>query len=281
MAKENDKKSGKREGKSREKSIPFKKSFTNKPPRPFGTKQPKPNSNPDTIRLNKYIANSGMCSRREADLYIATGAVQVNGKVVNEMGYKVKLSDEVKFDGRRINPEEKQYVLLNKPKGFSTTAKEGAEDKSALALVENASKYNLLPVGRLDRNTSGLLLFTNDGDMIKKLTNSSLLIRKIFQVTLDKNLKYEDFLKIQEGINIEGNKIRVDEVSYVENAPKSEIGIQLHSNKNNIVRKIFTHLGYDIIKLDRVVFAGLTKKDLPRGNWKHLTKQELNNLMML
>ncbi|MBA3986416.1 MAG: rRNA pseudouridine synthase [Flavobacteriales bacterium] len=278
MAKENNRKAGKREGKSKERNVPFKKSFSDKPKAP---KQPKPNANPDAIRLNKYIANSGMCSRREADLYIATGAVMVNGKVVNEMGYKVKLTDEVKFDGRRINPEEKQYVLLNKPKGFSTAAKEGAEDKSALALVANASKYKLLPVGRLDRNTSGLLLFSNDGDMIKKLTNSSLLIRKIFQVTLDKNLKFEDFQKIQDGITIEGNKIRVDEVSYVDNAPKSEIGIQLHSNKNNIVRKIFTHLGYDIIKLDRVVFAGLTKKDLPRGHWKHLTKQELNNLMML
>tara|TARA_R110000850_G_scaffold254614_1_gene380200 strand:- start:86369 stop:87208 length:840 start_codon:yes stop_codon:yes gene_type:complete len=279
MAKEEHKGSGRREGKSKSKDITNKKKFTPKPPQ---RKQPLKAKGPaDEMRLNKYIANSGMCSRREADLYISTGQVQVNGKVVTEMGHKVKLTDDVKFDGRRINPEKKEYVLLNKPKGFDTSTSEETLHKSAAGLVMNASKYKLVPVGRLQRNTTGLLLFTNDHDMQKKLTDTGLLVRKIYQVSLDKNLKYEDFQKIEEGPTVEGKKVRVDSVSYVDNAPKSEIGIQLHSNRNNIVRKIFDSFGYDVIKLDRVSYAGLTKKDLPRGNWRHLTAQELANLQML
>ncbi|MEX2350767.1 MAG: pseudouridine synthase [Flavobacteriaceae bacterium] len=279
MAKEEHKGSGRREGKSKSRDITNKKKFT---PKPAQKRQaPKPKGPADEMRLNKYIANSGMCSRREADLYISTGQVQVNGKVVTEMGHKVKLSDDVKFDGRRINPEKKEYILLNKPKGFDTSTSEETLHKSAAGLVMNASKYKLVPVGRLQRNTTGLLLFTNDHDMQKKLTDTGLLVRKIYQVSLDKNLKYEDFQKIEEGPTIEGKKVRVDSVSYVDNAPKSEIGIQLHSNRNNIVRKIFESFGYDVIKLDRVSYAGLTKKDLPRGNWRHLTAQELANLQML
>ncbi len=279
MAKEQDKSGGKREGKSKSKDV-FKKKTYN--PKVAPKKQaPKPKAPSDEMRLNKYIANSGMCSRREADLYISTGQVQVNGHVVIEMGYKVKLTDEVKFDGRRISPEKKEYVLLNKPKGFDTSTSEETLHKSAMGLVANSSKYKLVPVGRLQRNTTGLLLFTNDHDMQKKLTDTGLMIRKIYQVSLDKNLKFEDFQKIEEGPVIEAKKVWIDAISYVENAPKSEIGIQLNSNRNNIVRKIFESFGYDVIKLDRVSYAGLTKKDLPRGHWRHLTKQEVINLGML
>ncbi|GGD90101.1 pseudouridine synthase [Planktosalinus lacus] len=279
MAKEPEKRGGKREGKSKSKDILKKKKFV--PKGPPKKQAPKSKGPSDEIRLNKYIANSGMCSRREADLYISTGQVQVNGQVVTEMGHKVKLTDEVKFDGRRISPEKKEYILLNKPKGFDTSTKEETLHKSAVGLVANASKYKLVPVGRLQRNTTGLLLFTNDHDMQKKLTDTGLMIRKIYQVSLDKNLKFEDFQKIEEGPTVEGKKVRIDAVSYVENAPKSEIGVQLSSNRNNIVRKIFEGLGYDVIKLDRVSYAGLTKKDLPRGHWRHLTKQEVINLGMM
>lgn len=279
MAKEQDKRGGKREGKSKSKDVLKKRPFS---PKAAPKKQaPKPKPPSDEMRLNKYIANSGMCSRREADLYISTGQVQVNGQVVSEMGHKVKLTDEVKFDGRRISPEKKEYVLLNKPKGFDTSHSEETMHKSAVGLVANASKYKLVPVGRLQRNTTGLLLFTNDHDMQKKLTDTGLVIRKIYQVSLDKNLKYEDYQKIEEGPVVEGKKVWIDAISYVDNAPKSEIGIQLNSNRNNIVRKIFESFGYDVIKLDRVSYAGLTKKDLPRGHWRHLTKQEVINLGMM
>ncbi len=279
MAKEPEKRGGKREGKSKSKDLLKKNKFA--PKEPKKRQAPKGKADSDEMRLNKFIANSGMCSRREADLYISTGQVQVNGLVVTEMGHKVKLTDEVKFDGRRISPEKKEYVLLNKPKGFDTSYSEETMHKSAVGLVANASKYKLVPVGRLQRNTTGLLLFTNDHDMQKKLTDTGLMIRKIYQVSLDKNLKYEDFQKIEEGPTVEGKKVRIDAVSYVENAPKSEIGIQLSSNRNNIVRKIFDSFGYDVIKLDRVSYAGLTKKDLPRGHWRHLTKQEVINLGMM
>lgn len=279
MAKEQHQGSGRREGKSKTKEVSSKKHFS---PKGAPKKQAsKPKAPSDEMRLNKYIANSGMCSRREADLYISTGQVQVNGEVVIEMGYKVKLTDDVKFDGRRISPEKKEYILLNKPKGFDTSTSEDTIHKSAMGLVANASKYKLVPVGRLQRNTTGLLLFTNDHDMQKKLTDTGLMIRKIYQVSLDKNLKYEDFQKIEEGPTVEGKKVRIDAVSYVDNAPKSEIGIQLNSNRNNIVRKIFESFGYDVIKLDRVSYAGLTKKDLPRGHWRHLNKQEVINLGMM
>lgn len=285
MSKDGNNKSGRRTGKTKENQASFKKSFSkSKPYKPAAAKPKKTavkKTESDEIRLNKYIANSGMCSRREADMYIAAGAVQVNGKVVTELGYKVKLTDEVKFDGKRISPEKKEYVLLNKPKGFTTSSGEEAFHKSALGLVANASRSKLFPAGRLDSNTTGLLLFTNDGDMLKKLTDSAVPVRKIYQVSLDKNLKFEDFEKIQKGIVIDKSRIFIDEVSYIENAPKSEIGIKLHSNKNRIARKIFETLGYDVIKLDRVAYAGLTKKDLPRGHWRHLSEQEVINLRML
>lgn len=237
--------------------------------------------NPDEIRLNKYIANSGICSRRDADIYIAAGSVSVNGEPVTELGYKVKLTDEVRFDGKVIKPEEKEYVLLNKPKGFITTTKDERGRKTVMELVSNASKNKLLPVGRLDRNTIGLLLFTNDGDLAKKLTHPKHGVRKIYHVELDKNLKQADLVKIQQGLTLEDGPVEVDEVSYIEKAPKREVGIKIHSGRNRIVRRIFEHLGYKVIKLDRVIFAGLTKKDLPRGHWRHLKQQEIINLKML
>lgn len=274
-----DKKNAGERGKSKSKDVSQKKNVTEKPKSKPAI--PKTKRASDEIRLNKYIANSGMCSRREADLYISTGNVTVNGQVINELGYKVKMTDEVKFDGRRINPEKKEYVLLNKPKGFDTSGKDETMHKSALAMVANASKYKLFPVGRLQRNTSGLLLFTNDHDMIKKLTDTGLQVRKMFHVSLDKPLKFEDFQKIEKNPEVAGKVVRIESVAYVENLPKTEIGILLSSNRGNIVTKIFESLGYEVVKLDRVTYAGLTKKDLPRGHWRHLTKQEVINLGMM
>ncbi len=232
------------------------------------------------MRLNRYVANSGVCSRREADLYIETGSVWVNGKPVTEMGYKVKLTDEVKFDGRLITPYKKEYILLNKPKGFVTSTSP-EKTKTVMELVANASKNLLQPVGRLERNTTGLLLFTNDIDLEKKLTHYKSGVRKIYHVELDRNLKFEDFQKIEKGIKLEDGFIQVDEISYVEGSSKKEVGIQLKSSKNGIINKLFEHLNYGVVKLDRVIFAGLTKKDLPRGNWRKLTEQEVINLRIM
>lgn len=238
-------------------------------------------SNPDEIRLNRYVANAGICSRREADTYIAAGSVSVNGKVVTEMGYKVKLSDDVRFDGRKLNPEKKEYILLNKPKNFITTTSDEKGRRTVMELVSNASNSRLLPVGRLDRNTTGLLVFTNDGDLTKKLTHPTYGVRKIYHVHLDKNLALADLRKIQDGLTLDDGKVSVDDVSYIQGAPKKEIGIEIHSGRNRIVRRIFEHLDYKVTKLDRVIFAGLTKKDLPRGHWRHLTEQEVVNLKMI
>lgn len=251
-------------------------------------KPAKPKSEPsgkseDTglIRLNKYVANSGVCSRREADTYIAAGNVTVNGKAVTEMGYKVKPGDKVRFDGRLLNPEKKEYVLLNKPKNFITTTSDERGRRTVMELVSNASKARLLPVGRLDRNTTGLLMFTNDGDLAKKLTHPKHGVRKIYHVELNKSLSNDHLKAIRSGLQLEDGPVAVDEVSYIKNAPKREVGIKIHSGRNRIVRRIFEHLGYEVIKLDRVVFAGLTKKDLPRGHWRHLSAQEVINLKMI
>ena len=239
------------------------------------------NSNPDLIRLNKYVANAGICSRREADTFIAAGNVTVNGKVITEMGHKVKKTDDVRFDGRKLNPEKKEYVLLNKPKNFITTTRDEKGRRTVMELVSSASNNRLYPVGRLDRNTTGLLLFTNDGDLAKKLTHPKHRVRKIYHVYLDKNVTIGDLRKIREGLELDDGKIMVDEVDYVTGASKKEVGIELHSGRNRIVRRIFEHLGYEVSKLDRVVFAGLTKKDLPRGHWRFLTEQEVINLGMV
>lgn len=233
------------------------------------------------IRLNKYIANSGVCSRREADTYIEHGSVEVNGNLVTEMGYKVQPDDIVRFDGTSITPEQKKYILLNKPKNYITTMDDERGRKTVMELVSNASKERIYPVGRLDRNTTGLLLFTNDGDLAKKLTHPKHNVRKLYHASLDKKLELKDLEKLRGEVVIEGRKVFIDAVSYVDGQPKSEIGIEIHSGRNRIVRKIFEHVGYKVVKLDRVLFAGLTKKNLPRGRWRDLTNQELANLQMI
>ncbi|MCA0132554.1 pseudouridine synthase [Winogradskyella alexanderae] len=249
---------------------------------PFKKKQssPKAPSNPDEIRLNKYIANSGICSRREADENIALGLVSVNGKVVTEMGYKVKLEDEVKFDGRRISPEPKVYILLNKPKGFATTTAEG-KGRTVMDLVENATSAKVKPIGRLGRNSLGLLLFTNDDEVVQKFTNSKTGVARLFQVELDRNLKFDDLKKIQEGFKVDGTLITVEEISYIDSEPKNKIGIKIKNTGNSILRTIFEALKYDLVKIDCVAIGHLTKKDIPRGHWKHLTTQEVSTLKML
>lgn len=248
---------------------------------PIGNQGPAARSEPGLIRLNKYIANAGICSRREADTYIAAGNVTVNGRSVTEMGYQVRPSDEVRFDGRLIKAEKKEYILLNKPKNFITTTKDEQGRRTVMELISSASRARLVPVGRLDRNTTGLLLFTNDGELAKKLTHPKHGVRKIYHVELNRVLKAADLQQIRDGVELEDGPIRADEVSYIDGATKREVGIEVHSGRNRIVRRIFEHLGYEVVKLDRVVFAGLTKKDLPRGHWRPLTKQEVINLSMI
>ena len=235
----------------------------------------------DEIRLNKYISNSGICSRREADKYIKSGSATVNGKIITEMGFKVTIDDEVRFDGALISPEAKRYVLLNKPKNYITTMDDERGRKTVMELVQTASKERIYPVGRLDRGTTGLLMFTNDGEMAKKLTHPKHQVKKLYQVTLDKKLSMRDLQKIEANFVLDGKMVFVDKISYIENKPKNEIGIEIHSGRNRIVRRIFENFGYKVIKLDRVIFAGLNKKNLSRGVWRHLTQLEINNLKML
>lgn len=235
----------------------------------------------DTIRLNKYIANSGICSRREADVLITQGLVEVNGVVVLEMGYQVQKTDRVVFDGQNITPEKPVYVLLNKPKGYISTTKDEKARKTVMDLVANASPYRVFPVGRLDRSTTGVILLTNDGHLTKKLTHPSFNVKKIYQVTLDKKLLKEDMNTIAEGIRLEEGIAKVDSISYIEGLPKNEIGIEIHIGWNRVIRRIFQRLGYEVEALDRVMFAGLTKKNIKRGHWRILTDLEVNNLKML
>jgi 23S rRNA pseudouridine2605 synthase len=244
----------------------------------------KPNQAPkrqkasDELRLNKYISNSGACSRRDADIYIQSGNVKVNGIPVTEMGYLVKLTDVVNFDGAILIPEKKVYILLNKPKNFTTAMEEHAEHRNVLELLRGATSSKIAPVGRMDKNTTGLLLFTNDTDMIRKFGLPSQKSSKIYQVSLDKNLKFEDLEKIQKGMMIDGHRVAVEEISYIEKEPKSEVGLKLKSSNVKVVRAIFEHFEYDVLRIDRVSFAGLTKKNLPRGNFRLLTEQEIINL---
>jgi len=267
-------KENKRKGKS-----PFKgkkpsvKKTQNNPSTPS-----KPSNPSDGIRLNKYIANSGICSRREADMYIEVGSVEVNGKIINEMGFKVKSTDEVKFDGRRINPEAKAYVILNKPKGFATTTSD-SKGNTVMDLVARASNVKLHPIGRLGRNATGLLLFTNDDDFMQKFTRKG--VSRLFHVELDKNLKPEDLKRIREGLKIDGKTIEVEDASWVNNAPKKEIGLKIKHIGNSVIRTIFEHLNYNVVKVDCVTIGPLTKKDLPRGRWRYLTDQEKNTFSML
>ncbi|MDO4764085.1 MAG: pseudouridine synthase [Flavobacteriaceae bacterium] len=235
----------------------------------------------DTIRLNKYIANSGICSRREADELIAQGLVEVNGKVITEMGYQVQKTDRVVFDGQGITPEKPVYVLLNKPKGYISTTKDEKARKTVMDLVANASPYRLFPVGRLDRQTTGLILLTNDGHLTKKLTHPSFGVKKIYHVTLDRKLSTEDLHKIADGVRLEEGIAEVDAISFIEGKPKNEVGIEIHIGWNRVVRRIFKKLGYEVEALDRVIFAGLTKKNIKRGHWRILTEMEVNNLRML
>src|SRR5574344_718111 len=234
------------------------------------------------IRLNKYISNSGICSRREADDLIKAGAVTVNGQVVTEMGHKVKPEDVIVYGGERLSSERKKYLLLNKPKGYITTLDDPQKRNTVLTLIEDACRERLYPVGRLDRNTTGLLLFTNDGDLTKKLTHPSFGARKIYSADLDKPLKKDDIEHLLSGVELEDGMAQAAQVDYNDSGEdKKSVGIELHSGKNRIVRRMFESLGYEVVKLDRVSFAGLTKKALPRGAWRFLTDQEVAFLKML
>jgi 23S rRNA pseudouridine2605 synthase len=241
---------------------------------------PLPSFNEDQVRLNKYLSNAGVCSRREADVLIQTGVVSVNGTIITELGYKIAPEDVVQYDGETINAEIKRYVLLNKPKGFITTMDDPRGRKTVMSLVKKACRERIYPVGRLDRETTGLLLFTNDGDMAKKLTHPRYQAKKIYHVELNKPVTKEDMERLLRGVDLEDGKTRVDEVSYIENGNSTEVGVEIHSGKNRIVRRLFEAMGYVVVKLDRVQFAGLTKKDLPRGYYRHLTEQEVSFLKM-
>lgn len=234
----------------------------------------------EPIRLNKFLANAGICSRREADEYITAGVVSVNGEVVTELGTKIKRTDEVKFHDQPVSIERKVYVLLNKPKDCVTTSDDPQERKTVMDLVKGACKERIYPVGRLDRNTTGVLLLTNDGDLASKLTHPKFLKKKIYHVYCDKNVTKADLDKIVAGITLDDGEIHADAVSYASDTDKSQVGIEIHSGKNRIVRRIFESLGYRVIKLDRVYFAGLTKKGLRRGDWRYLTEKEVNILRM-
>ncbi len=235
---------------------------------------------PAEIRLNRFIANSGICSRREADEYIKAGHIIVNNKVVKEVGTKVLRSDVVRFKGKKLDPEKNVYLLLNKPKDFITTVDDPRARRTVMDLVRNACRERIYPVGRLDRHTTGLLLFTNDGDLTKKLTHPSHGAVKIYQAGLDRPLDPADLEEIAKGVELDDGHIKVDEISWADETDRSKVGIRLHSGKNRIIRRIFGHFDYNVTQLDRVFFAGLTKKNLPRGKWRFLNEKEINKLKM-
>ena len=234
----------------------------------------------EPIRLNKFLANAGVCSRREADEFIQTGVVTVNGEVVTELGTKVLRSDVVKFHDEPVSLEKKVYVLLNKPKDYVTTSEDPQQRKTVMDLVKDACPERIYPVGRLDRNTTGVLLLTNDGDLASKLTHPKFLKKKIYHVYLDHNVTAHDLQQIAEGITLEDGDIKADAIEYADPVDKKQVGIEIHSGKNRIVRRIFESLGYKVTKLDRVQFAGLTKKNLRRGDWRYLTEEEVDRLRM-
>lgn len=234
------------------------------------------------VRLNKFISNSGICSRRDADVLIISGAVRVNGKVVTELGTKISRTDKVQYGDMPVKMEKPVYILLNKPKGYLTTADDPRKRKTVMELIHGACKERVYPVGRLDMNTMGLLLFTNDGSITKKLTHPRYGVRKVYHVFLDQPLSHADMAKIQAGLELEDGFIKVDGIEYVgEGADRKQVGIEIHSGKNRIVRRIFEKLEYKVTKLDRVIFAGLTKKNLPRGEWRFLEEKEINMLKMI
>ena len=234
----------------------------------------------EPLRLNKFLANAGICSRREADEFIQAGVVSVNGEVVTELGTKILRTDVVKFHDQPVSIEKKVYVLLNKPKDYVTTSDDPQQRKTVMDLVKNACPERIYPVGRLDRNTTGVLLLTNDGDLASKLTHPKYLKKKIYHVYLDKNVTAHDLQQIAEGIQLEDGEIKADDVQYAHPTDKKQVGIEIHSGKNRIVRRIFESLGYRVQKLDRVQFAGLTKKNLKRGDWRYLTEEEVDRLRM-
>ena len=254
---------------------------------------PKPNNNKkridykeeqydpnEPVRLNKFLANAGVCSRREADEFIQAGVVTVNGEVVTELGTKILRTDEVHFHDQPVRLEKKVYVLLNKPKDYVTTSEDPLQRKTVMELVKDACPERIYPVGRLDRNTTGVLLLTNDGDLASKLTHPKFLKKKVYHVYLDKNVTVHDMQQIADGITLEDGEIRADDIQYASDTDKSQVGIEIHSGKNRIVRRIFESLGYRVTKLDRVLFAGLTKKGLRRGDWRFLTEKEVEMLRM-
>jgi len=263
------------------------KSYSGKKPggrfeKPKAKPQPKkPAENSDgLIRLNKYLSNAGIASRREADTLIQGGTVKVNGVVIDQLGYKIKPGDKVTYGDSSVKSERKVYLLLNKPKDYITTMDDPQERKTVMELIKGACKERVYPVGRLDRNTTGLLLFTNDGELTKKLTHPKFGIKKVYHVSLNKGLRADDFKQLIEGVELEDGFIKVDDLAFVGEG-KKEIGVEIHSGRNRIVRRLFEHLGYDVLKLDRVVFAGLTKKDLPRAKHRFLNAKEISFLQML
>lgn len=252
------------------------------PVKTLRSKKPTQPKDDGLIRLNRYIANAGICSRRKADELILAGVVSVNGEVVAELGAKIDpINDEIRYNGETLKREKMVYVLLNKPKDYITTTEDPQERRTVMHLVEKASRERIYPIGRLDRNTTGLLLMTNDGELADKLSHPRSQITKLYQVELNKSLTQGDLNKIQFGLELEDGPIKPDAVSYVAGASKREVGIQIHSGKNRIVRRMFEHLGYEVVKLDRVVYAGLTKKDLPRGRWRFLDEKEIIQLKHL
>lgn len=261
------------QGQGIQKSNPSARTFDKKP-KVAAT----PKADNGEMRLNKYISNSGVCSRRDADLYIASGNVKVNGEVITELGYKVKLTDVVNFDGMVVTPEKKVYVLLNKPKGFSTINEEVVSQENVLSLIKGASTTPLAPVGRMDKSTLGLMLFTNDTNLIQKLSSPDQRSSKMYQVSLDRNLKYEDLERVQKGIYIDDKRVFVEDVAYVENQPKTEIGIKLKASNVKLVRALFESMDYNVLKVDRVMYGSITKWNLPRGKWRFLTEEEVRNL---
>ncbi|HOR11768.1 MAG TPA: pseudouridine synthase, partial [Bacteroidales bacterium] len=258
-----------------------------RPRKPFAHKQaphkaeapaPKQPKVPGEVRLNKFIANSGLCSRREADTFISTGLVTVNGEIVDRLGVKVTPADDVRVNGQRIKGEPKTYIVMNKPRGYVTTLSDDHAEKSVMDLIAGKCEQRVFPVGRLDKMTMGVLLFTNDGELTEKLTHPSYNRKKIYQARLDMNLKKSDMEKLVSGVELEDGMMQVDQIAYIDNDEK-EIGLEIHSGKNRVVRRLFEALGYKVKKLDRVYFAGLTKKNLKRGQWRFLTEEEINMLI--
>lgn len=257
-----------------------KKNYKKRPFQKFSIKGKKEDEKAQTIRLNRYIAQAGICSRREADVLIANGEVKVNGKVITEMGYQVQKGDTVKYKDQVLKAQKFVYVLLNKPKGFITTTKDPRERRTVMDLVKRATKERIYPVGRLDRNTTGLLLFTNDGELSRKLMHPSFEVKKVYKVTLDKPIVEEDFNKIKAGLELEDGLVKVDALQVL--TPEADVlGLEIHIGKNRIVRRVFEHLGYEVIKLDRTLYGNLTKKDLSRGHWRTLSDKEVITLKHL